>query len=49
MKFIKEAKKMMLNVEITAVKVPELNVEEMKILAEALKVPLRIRNYIEFP
>ena len=48
LKFIKEAKKM-LNVEITAVKVPELNVEEMKILAETLKVPLRIRNYIQFP
>jgi len=48
LKFIKEAKKM-LNVEITAVKVPELNVKEMKILAETLKVPLRIRNYIQFP
>ena len=48
LKFIKEAKKM-LNVEITAVKVPELDVEEMKILAETLKVPLRIRNYIQFP
>lgn len=48
LRFIKEAKKM-LKTEITAVKVPELDVKEIKKLAEKLDVPLRIRNYIQFP
>ena len=47
LKFIKEAKKM-LKVEITAVKVPELDTKKMKALAEELEVPLRIRHYIQF-
>ena len=46
--FIKKAKRMF-KVEITAVRVPELNVEEMKMLAEKLKVRLRLRDYIRFP
>ena len=45
--FIEKAKEL-LKVEITAVRIPELNVEEMKRLAESLGVPLRLRKYLQF-
>jgi len=44
--FVKNAKKL-LKVEITAVRVPELVVDDMKRVAESLGVPLRLRNYIQ--
>jgi len=47
LRFIEKAKKL-LKVEITAVRVPELNVEEMKGFAESLGVPFRLRDYVQF-
>jgi len=45
-KFIEKAKKNF-KVEVTAVKVPELNVEKFMKLAESLGIPSRLRNYIQ--
>ena len=44
--FVKKAKKAGLDVEVSAVRMPEVNMEEVKAVAESLGVPLRIRDYI---
>jgi len=45
LKFIKKAKKYF-KVEVTAVKIPELNIEEFMKLADSLGVSVRLRSYI---
>ena len=47
LQFIEKAKKL-LKVEVTAVKIPELNLREMEKLAESLGVPLRLRSFVQF-
>lgn len=44
--FIKKAKKL-LKVEVTAVRIPELNIKEMEKLVNSLGVPFRLRSYIQ--
>ncbi|MBN1358021.1 radical SAM protein [Candidatus Bathyarchaeota archaeon] len=44
--FVKKAKKAGLDVEVSAVRMPEVNMEKVKAVAESLCVPLRIRDYI---
>ena len=44
--FVKKAKKAGLDVEVSAVRMPEVNMEKVKAVAETLDVPLRIRDYI---
>jgi cyclic pyranopterin phosphate synthase len=44
--FIKKAKKAGLDVEVSAVRMPEVNMEKVKTIAESLSVPLRVREYI---
>ena len=44
--FAKKAKKAGLNVEFSAVRMPEVNMDKVKAVAESLDVPLRIRDYI---
>jgi TatD family-associated radical SAM protein len=44
--FVKKAKKAGLEVEVSAVRMPEVNMEKVRAVAESLGVPLRIRDYI---
>ena len=46
LEFVKKAKKAGLEVEVSAVRMPEVNMEKVKAVAESLGVPLRIRDYI---
>ncbi len=46
LEFVKKAKATGLEVEISAVKMPEVDVEKVGAVAESLGVPLRIRDYI---
>jgi cyclic pyranopterin phosphate synthase len=45
LEFIKKAKKTGLDVEVSAVRMPEVNMDKVRILTESLGVPLRIRDY----
>jgi cyclic pyranopterin phosphate synthase len=44
--FIRKAKRTGLDVEVSAVRMPEVNMEKVRAVAESLGVPLRIREYI---
>jgi cyclic pyranopterin phosphate synthase len=44
--FVKKAKVARLDVEISAVRMPEVDVEKVRAVAESLGVPLRVREYI---
>ena len=44
--FVKKAKKAGLAVEVSAVRMPEVNMDKVSAVAESLGVPLRIRDYI---
>ena len=44
--FVKKAKKAGLDVEVSAVRMPEVSMEKVKAIAESLNVPLRVREYI---
>jgi TatD family-associated radical SAM protein len=44
--FVKKAKEAGLEVEVSAVRMPEVNMDKVKKVAESLCVPLRIRDYI---
>jgi cyclic pyranopterin phosphate synthase len=44
--FVKKAKIAGLDVEVSAVRMPEVNIEKVKTVAKSLGVPLRIREYI---
>jgi len=46
LEFVKKAKMARLDVEISAVRMPEIDVEKVGAVAESLGVPLRIRDYI---
>ncbi len=46
MEFVEKAKFSKLDVEISAVNMPEVNIKKVKTVAESLGVPLRIRDYI---
>jgi len=46
LKFVKKAKMAGLDVEVSAVRMPEVDVEKVGAVAESLGVPLRIRDYI---
>jgi len=45
--FVKKAKVAGLDVEVSAVRMPEVNIEKVKSVAESLGVPLRIRDYVQ--
>lgn len=44
--FVKKAKKAGLEVEVSAVRMPEVNMEKVRTIAESLGVALRVRDYI---
>ena len=44
--FVNKAKKAGLEVEVSAVRMPEVNLEKVGAVAESLGVPLRVRDYI---
>jgi cyclic pyranopterin phosphate synthase len=44
--FVKKAKVAGLDVEVSAVRMPEVDVEKVRAVAESLGVPLRVRDYI---
>ncbi len=44
--FIRKAKEVGLEVEISVVRMPEVDVEKVKEISDRLKVPLRIRDYV---
>jgi cyclic pyranopterin phosphate synthase len=44
--FIRKAKRTGLDVEVSAVRMPEVDMEKVRAVAESLGVPLRIREYI---
>ena len=46
LEFVKKAKKAGLDVEVSVVRMPEVNMEKVEAVAESLGVPLRIRDYI---
>jgi len=46
LEFVRKAKIAGLIVEVSAVRVPEVDVEKVQAVAESLGVPLRIRDYI---
>jgi cyclic pyranopterin phosphate synthase len=46
LEFVKKAKMAGLDVEISAVRMPEVDVEKVRAVAESLGVPLRVREYI---
>jgi cyclic pyranopterin phosphate synthase len=46
LEFLKNAKKAGLDVEVSAVRMPEVNVEKVRVVTESLGLPLRVRNYI---
>ena len=46
LEFVKKAKMAGLDVEVSAVRMPEVSVEKVRAVAESLGVPLRVREYI---
>jgi GTP 3',8-cyclase len=46
LEFVKRAKAAELEVEVSAVRMPEVDIEKVKAVAEALVVPFRVRDYI---
>jgi cyclic pyranopterin phosphate synthase len=46
LEFVKKAKEAGLDVEVSAVRMPEVDVEKVGAVAESLGVPLRVRDYI---
>ena len=46
LEFVKKAKAAELEVEVSAVRMPEVDIEKVKAVAEVLGVPFRIRDYI---
>jgi cyclic pyranopterin phosphate synthase len=46
LEFVKKAKTAGLDVEVSAVRMPELDMDKVRAVAESLGVPLRIRDYI---
>ncbi len=46
LEFVKKAKAAELEVEVSAVRMPEVDIEKVRAVAEALGVPFRIRDYI---
>ena len=46
LEFIKEVKRAGLNVEVSVVKMPEVDIGKVAAVAESLDVPLRVREYI---
>jgi cyclic pyranopterin phosphate synthase len=46
LEFVKKAKTAGLEVEVSAVRMPEVNMEKVRAVAESLGVPLRVRDYI---
>jgi cyclic pyranopterin phosphate synthase len=46
LEFVKKAKMVGLDVEVSAVRMPEVDVEKVRAVAESLGVPLRVRDYI---
>ncbi len=46
LEFVKKAKMAGLDVEVSAVRMPEVDVEKVGAVAESLGVPLRVRDYI---
>jgi len=46
LEFVKKAKKTGLDVEVSAVRMPEVNMDKVRTVAESLGVPLRIRDYV---
>jgi cyclic pyranopterin phosphate synthase len=46
LEFVKKAKNSGLDVEVSAVRMPEVNLEKVGAVAESLGVPLRVRDYI---
>jgi TatD family-associated radical SAM protein len=46
LEFVKKAKDAGLEVEVSAVRMPEVDVKKVKVVAESLGVPLRVRDYI---
>jgi molybdenum cofactor biosynthesis enzyme MoaA len=46
LEFVKKAKEAGLDVEVSAVRMPEVDMEKVGAVAESLSVPLRIRDYI---
>ena len=47
LEFIRKAKKAGLNVEVSAIRMPEVNIDKIRKVARSLGVPLRIRDYIQ--
>jgi GTP 3',8-cyclase len=46
LEFVKKAKDAGLEVEVSAVRMPEVDIQKVKAIAESLGVPFRIRDYI---
>jgi cyclic pyranopterin phosphate synthase len=46
LEFVKKAKMAELDVEVSAVRMPEVDVEKVRAVAESLGVPLRVRDHI---
>jgi molybdenum cofactor biosynthesis enzyme MoaA len=46
MDFVKKAQSAGLEVEVSAVRMPEVNLEKVRAVAESLDVPLRVREYV---
>jgi cyclic pyranopterin phosphate synthase len=46
LEFVKKAKRVGLDVEVSVVRMPEVNLTKVKAVAKSLGVPLRIRDYI---
>jgi len=46
LEFIKKSKTAGLNVEVSAVRMPEVNIKKVRAVTKSLGVPLRIRDYI---
>jgi alpha-D-ribose 1-methylphosphonate 5-triphosphate synthase subunit PhnG len=46
LEFVTKAKKAELEVEVSAVRMPEVDFQKVKAIAESMGVPFRIREYI---
>jgi TatD family-associated radical SAM protein len=46
LEFVRKAKEAGLDVEVSAVRMPEVDMEKVGAVAESLGVPLRVRDYI---
>jgi cyclic pyranopterin phosphate synthase len=46
LEFIKKVKRAGLDIEVSAVRIPEVDLEKIGAIAESLDVPLRVRDYI---